>query len=159
MAGLQLEQVLNCPSWLAEIEKQCSCRAQASVKRVNKEENVNLVGILPVFCSEVALHGSRLRHLQSLHAVVVETEDLRAFEPHNKPLQMQAGFPQKNLQKLGMNFVERNMQTMAARCRTSDACCCMGKMQYMNAPEICPAESVALSCCHTCAHATNVCSR
>jgi len=98
-ADLQLEQLQNCPNWLAEIEKQCKCRAQAAVMRVNKEENGNLVGILPVFCSEIALHGSRLGHFQSLHAVVVETEDLGALEPHNKPLQTQAAFP-KLLQRI-----------------------------------------------------------
>jgi len=102
---LQLEQLQHCPNWLAEIEKQCSCRAQAAVRRVKEEENGNLVGILPVFCSEIALHGSRLRHLQSLHAVIVETEDLGALEPHDEPLQTQAAFPEENLQNLGMNFV------------------------------------------------------
>jgi len=132
LADLQLEQLQICPNWLAEIEKQCSCRAQASVKKVSEEENGNLVGILPVFCSEIALHGSRLRHFQSLHAVIVETEDLGPLEPHDKPLQTQADFRkllQRKLDKIVTKVTfETKMQSMPARCcyrRKSDACCCM----------------------------------
>lgn len=76
----------------------------ASIKKDSKGD-MNLVGTLPVFCSEIALHGSRLRHLQSLHAVVVKTEDLGALEPHNKPLQPQAAFLKVFQRRSCQNFV------------------------------------------------------
>lgn len=46
----------------------------------------NLIGIVPLFCCKVALHGDRLGDLQGLHAVVVQAKHLGALEANNKSL-------------------------------------------------------------------------